>query len=108
MKIYFKKSISLYLYFLIPLFPYTLSAQDSTETKKFYYSNGKVSSEGTMRNGKPDGYWKTYYETGILKAEGNRKNHELDSAWKFYSEDGPIAMEINYLKGKKNGYRKTY
>jgi len=25
----------------------------------FYHANGKKSSEGTMRQGKPDGYWKT-------------------------------------------------
>ena len=50
----------------------------------FYYSNGIKSSEGTMRNGKPDGYWKTYYQTGIIKTEGNRKNFLLDSLWKFY------------------------
>ena len=34
---------------------------------KFYYPNGKLSSEGTMRQGKPDGYWKTYFENGIVK-----------------------------------------
>ena len=26
----------------------------------FYYDNGKISSEGNMRIGKPDGFWKTY------------------------------------------------
>ena len=26
----------------------------------FYYDNGVVSSEGNLRDGKPDGYWKTY------------------------------------------------
>ena len=34
---------------------------------KFYYPNGQISSEGMMRNGKPDGYWITYYVTGIKK-----------------------------------------
>ena len=33
----------------------------------FYYANGNKSSEGTMVNGKPDGYWKTYYSNTILK-----------------------------------------
>ena len=33
----------------------------------FYYPNGQISSEGFMKNGKPDGYWKTYYVTGVLE-----------------------------------------
>ena len=74
----------------------------------FYYPNGNKSSEGTMRNGKPDGYWKTYNEAGKLVSEGNRKDFELDSAWKFFDENGKIALEIKYLKGKKEGIRKTY
>ena len=28
----------------------------------FYYENGAKSSEGTMRDGKADGYWKNYYK----------------------------------------------
>jgi antitoxin component YwqK of YwqJK toxin-antitoxin module len=61
-----------------------------------------------MRDGKPDGYWKTFNDQGMLISEGNRKNFELDSAWRFYDDKGKIALEINYLKGKKDGIRKTY
>ncbi len=70
----------------------------------FYYENGSKSSEGTMRNGKADAYWKNYYKNGKLKIEGNRKNFVLDSVWKFYSENGKITKQVNYLEGKKNGY----
>ena len=35
--------------------------------QKFTYPNGKPSSEGIIRDGKPDGYWKSYYEDGKLK-----------------------------------------
>ncbi len=90
-------------------------AQDNTEgpavqngQAKFYYPSGKVASEGTMLNGKPDGYWKTYYENGTLKSEGNRKNHQLDSSWKFYSEQGALTTEYFYRDGKKNGLKKSY
>lgn len=75
---------------------------------KFFYPSGKISSEGSMKNGKPEGYWKTYYESGNLKSEGNRKNYLLDSTWKFYSDSGNLTVEINYLEGKKNGFRTTY
>ncbi len=76
--------------------------------QKFTYPNGKPSSEGIIRDGKPDGYWKSYYEDGKLKSEGNRKEFELDSVWKFYNEDGKLILEITYKKGKKNGLRTSY
>lgn len=74
----------------------------------FYHSNGKIASEGEMRDGKPDGYWKTYDEYGIIRSEGNRKNFELDSLWKFYDETGKLKLSITYKNGKKNGIRTTY
>ncbi len=74
----------------------------------FKYDNGAISSEGTMRDGKADGYWKNYYKNGKLKIEGNRKNFQLDSIWKFYSEKGKITKAINYLEGKKSGYTLSY
>ncbi len=74
----------------------------------FRYPDGTISSEGTMRNGQPDGYWKTYYENGVLKSEGNRKNFELDSLWKFYDREGKISVSITYKLGKQNGPRTTY
>ena len=70
----------------------------------FKYDNGAKSSEGTMRDGKADGYWKNYYKNGKLKIEGNRKDFQLDSIWKFYSEKGKITKSVNYLEGKKNGF----
>lgn len=75
---------------------------------KFYYPNGKVSSEGNMANGKPDGYWKTFYENEVLKSEGNRKNFQLDSTWKFYNEQGVLTSEYFYREGKKNGIKKLF
>ncbi|MEI6122360.1 MAG: toxin-antitoxin system YwqK family antitoxin [Bacteroidota bacterium] len=74
----------------------------------FYYSSGKISSEGFMKEGKPNGYWKTFYENGQVKSEGNRKDFLLDSTWKFYSDSGRLNLSINYDKGKKNGFRITY
>ncbi len=94
-------------------FPIVLLAQPNQPVNnngynKFYHENGKLSSEGTMRDGKPDGYWKTYSLSGVLKSEGNRKDFLLDSIWKFYSEQGKLAFEFNYKEGKKNGLKKTY
>ncbi len=81
---------------------------DSLEFKTYYYEGGAKSSEGYLRDGKPDGYWKSYYRNGNLKAEGNRKGYALDGPWMFYNEQGDKVVEINYEKGQKNGLRKTF
>lgn len=75
---------------------------------KYYFPNGKVSSEGVLVNGKPEGYWKTYYETGTLRSEGNRHQFLLDSLWRFYAPDGTLQSEINYREDKKQGPSRKY
>lgn len=88
-----------------------ISAQEKINNNgynKFYYDNGILSSEGTMRDGKPDGYWKTYFDNGKIKSEGNRINFQLDSTWKFYNIEGVLVLEYFYKNGKKNGPRKNY
>lgn len=105
--------LTLLLFFSISTLRAQLSGVNSQTTNlngynTFKYDNGAVSSEGAMRDGKPDGYWKNYYKNGKLKIEGNRKNFVLDSVWKFYSEKGKITKSVNYLEGKKNGFTLTY
>ena len=78
------------------------------EFKQFFYPDGSVSSEGTMVNGKPDGYWKSYYQNGTLKSVGKRTNFQLDSIWCFYDEHGNLQKEISYFENHKNGFYKEY
>jgi len=78
------------------------------EQKQFFYPNGSISSEGLMRDGQPDGYWKAYYENGILKSEGNRKDFQLDSIWRFYNPEGKVVLEITYKNGKRNGTKTSW
>jgi antitoxin component YwqK of YwqJK toxin-antitoxin module len=88
-----------------------LDAQDAIVEngfQKIYYPNGKVSSEGYMRNGKPDGFWKTFYPSGIIKSEGNRNNYLLDSVWVFFNEVGDTLQKVNYILGKRNGFTLGY
>jgi antitoxin component YwqK of YwqJK toxin-antitoxin module len=61
-----------------------------------------------MRDGLPDGYWKSYNKKGILASEGNRKDFLLDSLWKFYNDDGKLFMTVNFKQGKKEGLKITY
>jgi antitoxin component YwqK of YwqJK toxin-antitoxin module len=74
----------------------------------FKYPNGTVSSEGLIKNGKPEGFWKSYYVTGIKKSEGRRTSFMLDSIWIFYDQAGDTTEKINYLFGKKNGWYYRY
>jgi antitoxin component YwqK of YwqJK toxin-antitoxin module len=63
-----------------------VTAQEDTPQNgfvQFFYPSGQLASEGTMREGQPDGYWITYYPTGIKKSEGKRTNFLLDSIWSF-------------------------
>jgi uncharacterized protein len=93
--------IVIFFFFQVCLFA---QVNDGGELTRYFYPNGNISAEGTIRDGKPDDYWKNYYENGVLKSEGNRVYFELDSIWKFYYEDGNIQSEIYYRQDKKNGY----
>jgi len=75
---------------------------------KLYYGNKQISSEGMIKDGKPEGKWISYHINGQLKSEGSRRNFQLDSLWKFYDEKGFITDEINYLDGKRSGYHIKY
>ena len=101
---------SLLLFFSMALLP-GLTAQDNQSESTFvqyFYPNGQVSSEGTMKNGKPDGYWRTYFVSGVVKSEGKRTNFLLDSIWNFYNQVGELVQSISYNLGEKNGYSITY
>lgn len=74
----------------------------------FKYPNGTISGEGLIKNGKPEGFWKSFYVTGVKKSEGKRTNYLLDSVWVFYDQTGDTTEKINYLYGKKNGWYYKY
>jgi antitoxin component YwqK of YwqJK toxin-antitoxin module len=100
------------IYFMFILFLAEASAQENELMKDGYqvfkYPNGAVSSEGLIKNGKPEGYWKSYYVTGVKKSEGKRTSFLLDSIWLFYDQAGDTTEKISYLFGKKNGYYLKY
>jgi antitoxin component YwqK of YwqJK toxin-antitoxin module len=97
---------------LLLVFPSVIYAQTGEELRdgfhQFKYPNGNISSEGFIRNGKPDGFWKSYYVTGVLKSEGKRRSFLLDSIWVFYDQAGDTTEKISYLLGKRNGYYIKY
>jgi uncharacterized protein len=99
--------------FLFLVFLCKISSSQEKESLKdgyqvFKYPNGSVSSEGVIRNGKPEGLWKSFYVTGVMKSEGRRTNFLLDSIWLFFDQSGDTTEKINYLYGKKNGWYYKY
>ena len=107
------KGIARYLFPLLVLgcFHMVLYGQGEEIENGFvqiFYPNNQVSSEGMMRDGKPDGFWRTYYVTGVIKSEGKRTNFLLDSVWNFYNQAGELTEQISYNIGEKNGYSNRY
>jgi antitoxin component YwqK of YwqJK toxin-antitoxin module len=104
-----KKQLLTFTALLITSF---LSAQVSDQLNDGYqifrYPNGNVSSEGIIKEGKPEGFWKSYYVTGVKKSEGKYSNFMLDSIWVFFDQAGDTTDKINYLFGKRNGYSYKY
>jgi uncharacterized protein len=104
------KSKSAGLLILLLLISQFLIGQEALKDgyTKLYYGNKLISSEGMIREGKPDGKWISYHINGKIKSEGNRRNFQLDSIWKFWDEQGFLTEEINYLDGKRSGYHTKY
>jgi len=104
-----KKTLFIIVILLTGLF---LSGQTGNNPQDGYqvfrYPNGTVSSEGLLKNGKPEGFWKSYYVTSIKKSEGKYTNFQLDSIWVFFDQTGDTIEKINYLFGKRNGYSYKY
>ena len=73
MKVNFKRITLLFLTLFFIVSVNNTVAQNASKSipdgpQRFFYSNGKVSSEGNFKNGIPDGVWKAYYENGNLKS----------------------------------------
>jgi antitoxin component YwqK of YwqJK toxin-antitoxin module len=101
------------IFLMVLLFICKISFSQENEALKdgyqvFKYPNGAISSEGLIKNGKPEGFWKSFYVTGIKKSEGKRTNFFLDSIWVFYDQAGDTTEKINWLYGKKNGWYYKY
>ena len=91
---------------MVLCFSHEVFSQTGYQT--FTYPGGQVASEGMLRDGRPDGLWKTYYESGQLKSIGKRTDFLLDSTWVFFSETGDTSLIVNYKRDLKNGPRFTF
>ena len=102
---------------------------DETDTcnfyQKYYFENGKVALEGSIKSGKQNGVWNYYYQTGKIKQtikfidgikNGKYKSYSLngklisdgayidnlmDGKWTEYDSTGSSIEQIEYRKGEK-------
>lgn len=75
----------------------------------YYFKDGKTKlSEETYHNGLLTGDYKIYYVNGKLTEWSVYKNGELNGVSKRYTEEGVLVEEINYSDGKLNGEVKYY
>ncbi|MBC66605.1 MAG: hypothetical protein CML63_07925 [Rhodobacteraceae bacterium] len=63
--------------------------------------NGR--QNGTIINGKRDGFWESYFENGQLNWKGSYKNDNLDGPWEYYHKNGQLSFKGNYVDGKEEG-----
>jgi len=95
--------MKLFVFILTVWFSAELMAQAGEMVfTQFRHRGGEVSSEGYLRNGKPDGFWRTFDEQGRLVSEGNRKDFLLDGVWRFYT-NGVLTSKITYEAGRRHG-----
>lgn len=75
----------------------------------YYFSDGKTKlSEETYLNGLLSGDYKIFYLNGKITEWSIYKNGVLHGLSKRYTEEGILVEEINYADGKLNGEVKYY
>ena len=60
------------------------------ERKESFHDNGKLKTQGTIKDGLPNGEWKQYYENGQLEWQGKYVNGKYEGEWKFYHDNGQL------------------
>jgi antitoxin component YwqK of YwqJK toxin-antitoxin module len=70
---------------------------------KFYYSNGKISVERTLKNGLLDGVYKYYYLNGNVGIECTYKNGLMDGIYKLYWPNRSVHVMRKFKKGNIHG-----
>ena len=82
---------------------WSLEYKDLVKRDGLYYKqytevpfNGKVEGliQGSIRNGKRDGYWIFYHDNGQLDAKGNYRNGKLEGSWVYYHDNGQLQYKV--------------
>jgi antitoxin component YwqK of YwqJK toxin-antitoxin module len=78
------------------------------EDYESFHDNGKLKTQGTIKDGLPHGEWKQYYENGQLQWQGQYVNGIMDGEWKSYHDNGQLFWVVKYVNGETEGEWKQY
>ena len=92
-----------------PIIIRTFNTNDNTAVTKFYTTDGKLESEGTMQGKKRIGKWIYYHKDGkTIMLEENYVDGKLHGSYKtFYPNKKPTII-ANYKNGLLHGNFKRY
>jgi antitoxin component YwqK of YwqJK toxin-antitoxin module len=77
--------------------------RDSSNTVRFLYPNGLISSEGELINNQPHGVWKSYFTDGKIKSIVAWNFGKLEGVSEFFSTTGFRTTTYAYLNHLKTG-----
>jgi len=72
------------------------------------YPNGAKKDEAYIKNGYPEGQWKSYDANGKLILLRSYKNGIRNGIFRTYRSDGKLIFETSYINGKYNGLIREY
>lgn len=67
----------------------------------YYYDNGFKWSEGMFKYGQRDGYALLFYKNGLKRVRGEYKDNVAVGDWEFYDEDGDLKASVNAEENPK-------
>ena len=68
--------------------------------KIFYDDSDKIRAEGQIEKGLKSGEWKYYYENGNIFENTTMKNGKPDGKYEVYGPDGKLEESIFYKNGE--------
>lgn len=75
---------------------------------KNYFENGKIESEGWIKDNQKVDYWFFYYVNGTKKEEGHYVNDKKFKWWILYDENEIIQKKCEFYNDKLDGLAIVY
>ena len=74
------------------------------------WDNGKMKTEGSLKDGKEEGKWKSWHDNGQRAGEGYFKDGKPDGKWSYWEDDPPYWKITTgaYKDGNRVGKWTTY
>lgn len=80
-----------------------ISLTATSQIKKTFYNDGKLSGEGKMVSEKKQGDWVLYHKTGEVLAKGAYKDNKEEGYWEAFIPNGKLFFKGNYANGNRIG-----